>query len=632
MSLPVVRLNPAWLSGWDKRKIFTVNNSGTERRQVVVDLTVFNTSGTDTATEVYLNGNVRSDWGDIRVTRIDGTTHIPFGILRREATFVEIAIKVPVAKAGNTQYILYYDGPAPDVYKIANLTDVHYDSAESHAERDESLTYIQNFKTRMTTWAPDLAVHCGDKIGTVTTGESNCLALYQDTIDEFAGVTATVVRDGIAPGNHDFEDMSFANVLAKHAGEAWRNDPTKPYDYWESDDYRFITLDANYSPGTDTHLSLSHQGFGFINPAQQAWLRSTLEDSTKECIVYCHQLLCEADAEQFNPGSVPSSAYHTQNRKLVRSILEKSQKVVAVIHGHMHKSRVDVIRGIPYIAVGNISNDPNFGEVPITAQGRLGLFRFDRSSRVINYIFEIFISGNYETMYESYIPFGKTSLVSDRGSDPEETFAFIKNPAAPFNKSSYLRDPVQMFAESPANLWKYPNNFQTPDDSDQMDSIRVQGRNNDPNWGRAYWFYETISTGFMFKGRIMMGDNSSKAFKFGGRQTGGISGNPKIYIAFTTSGNINIFNSTTPVTVGTYTLGQWYKFEVFADIVTGLFSVYLDGTLVANGFSFWSTVDNYFRQMEIVTETGDVWLNSFSVRRWFDPMPAITGFAAEETA
>ncbi|SNQ58933.1 hypothetical protein [Candidatus Methanoperedens nitratireducens] len=39
-------------------------------------LMLYNSTGTDTPGNVYLGGNVRSDFGDIRFTKSDGTTGI----------------------------------------------------------------------------------------------------------------------------------------------------------------------------------------------------------------------------------------------------------------------------------------------------------------------------------------------------------------------------------------------------------------------------------------------------------------------------------------------------------------------------------------------------------------------------
>ena len=78
-------------------------------------LTVYNSSGTDTPGVVYLNGNARSDFGDIRFTKSDGVTLLDYWI-ESDSSGVNATVWVEVdsipASPNNASIYLYYGNPA----------------------------------------------------------------------------------------------------------------------------------------------------------------------------------------------------------------------------------------------------------------------------------------------------------------------------------------------------------------------------------------------------------------------------------------------------------------------------------------------------------------------------------------
>jgi hypothetical protein len=623
-----------FLSGFTKRKKITIDAAESIRNHIV-DLTIYNTAGTDTVSAIYLDGNVRSDWGDVRFTKEDGTTCLPFAILRTESTYIEIQFQIPVGRTSTVKVYLYYDGPAADVFKIASITDSHYDAGSDVNDRDLTLMFIANFVTRMQTYLPDLAVNNGDKTGASSAVEATQLSWYQSVLDAFDNVDpyCTDWKDGVAPGNHDFEYMSFANVLAKHSAETWMETGVM-YGDWETTNFHFISLDANYTPNTDTHLTISHQGYGYINPAQIAWLKTTLAAATKDVIVFCHQPLCELDTEQW---TLTKDIYHTQNRADIRNILEASGKVVACIHGHTHFSRIDVIEGIPYICTGNLTNDAvnnanlAFGELPAVSEGRWELIEFDRSSRTIRVKHEVLISAAYHTVYDSIVPFGITSISNDISNNPEAVYSSNYNAA--FDKSNYLRDACQLYVIDDDYLRKFPVNFHTPDDPTQKNYIRIQGRTNAPNYGRAYWVFDAPPGKFCFEGTIYLTTLSGISIKLG---KSNVSTAPGVDLFFTTGGDIKVYHGLVETLLTTYSADTEYKFQIFVDTVNGDFSLIINGVSYNNagaGYDFYIT-PYPIRQLEIVTETGDFFIHNFRIRPWtvpFDDNPEIITVGAEET-
>jgi len=65
--------DPDWLSGWQYRKSHVIENTSGAGTNYQVSVKVYYGSGTDSDSDVYLNGKVRSDFGDVRFTDDTGT-------------------------------------------------------------------------------------------------------------------------------------------------------------------------------------------------------------------------------------------------------------------------------------------------------------------------------------------------------------------------------------------------------------------------------------------------------------------------------------------------------------------------------------------------------------------------------
>jgi alkaline phosphatase len=103
------------------------------------------------------------------------------------------------------------------------------------------------------------------------------------------------------------------------------------------------------------------------------WLKSDLDPSKLPVIVLGHQFLNAA--EQVDPKFDP--AHTVKNASDVRSVLEKSGKVLAVFAGHYHDGGYQQVNGITYIglqsnaAYGNDASYLNqFATVDVRADGK----------------------------------------------------------------------------------------------------------------------------------------------------------------------------------------------------------------------------------------------------------------------
>lgn len=77
----IVTLNGNSISGWDYRKQKTINGTTAgAQTNYQMKLTVYKGSGADTSGVVYLGGNARDDFGDLRFTKSDGVTLLDYWI------------------------------------------------------------------------------------------------------------------------------------------------------------------------------------------------------------------------------------------------------------------------------------------------------------------------------------------------------------------------------------------------------------------------------------------------------------------------------------------------------------------------------------------------------------------------
>lgn len=99
----------AWLTEWNRRKSKTIDGSSAGiQTDYQMKLTVHKSTGTDTATDIYLGTNVRDDFGDVRFTQSDGTTLLDYWIESYTPGSVAIFwIKVPSIPANPDSLVIY---------------------------------------------------------------------------------------------------------------------------------------------------------------------------------------------------------------------------------------------------------------------------------------------------------------------------------------------------------------------------------------------------------------------------------------------------------------------------------------------------------------------------------------------
>ena len=133
----------SWLEGWLRRKSVTIQGSSAGAvTDYCIKIVVHYGSGTDSGEHVYLNGNCRVDFGDIRFTASDGITLLTYCIEEKvDGDYAVFWVKIPsIPTSPNTVTIyIYYDNP--DATDISNGTGTFqfYDDFEDQDISDWTL-------------------------------------------------------------------------------------------------------------------------------------------------------------------------------------------------------------------------------------------------------------------------------------------------------------------------------------------------------------------------------------------------------------------------------------------------------------------------------------------------------------
>jgi len=100
----------AWLSGWQYRKSHVINSASGAGTNYQIKIKVHYGSGSDSGEDVYLNGHCKTDFGDIRFTKDDGTTLLDYWMEEKTDSdyaifWVEIADDL---SSSNVTIYIYY--------------------------------------------------------------------------------------------------------------------------------------------------------------------------------------------------------------------------------------------------------------------------------------------------------------------------------------------------------------------------------------------------------------------------------------------------------------------------------------------------------------------------------------------
>lgn len=252
--------------------------------------------------------------------------------------------------SGNEEYL-----------RFGLVTDIHFAHRSVHGTRyygqsipklEEAIGVFNNRKL-------DFMIELGDLKDQGDSPEREQTLSFLDEIEKtlqtFNGPVYHVL------GNHDMDSISKAEFLehTANSGDA----KGKPYYSFVRNNIRFIVLDGNCNEdGTDYDSGNFDWTKAFIPAPQKEWLQQELQKDELPAIIFIHELL--------DTFSGIDKELCIGNAEEIVSILEKSNKVVAVIQGHHHAGNYSFRSGIHYFTMkgmieGSLPENNSFAIVEI---------------------------------------------------------------------------------------------------------------------------------------------------------------------------------------------------------------------------------------------------------------------------
>jgi Icc protein len=223
-------------------------------------------------------------------------------------------------------------------FRFALISDVHFGPSAYHDGKlrklgDHAERLSRAFVEEMNRGpAPDLVVNLGD----VVEDESPelDLARYREFMALLGGLPCPVLH---VAGNHESVHLSDTALAT-----LW-NRPEPLYYWQDAGPVRFIVL-----------RTVQHRRSIELPERQIAWLGDVLAASNRPVVLLMHHPISEQQVSG-NPWFEKQPALcRVSNRRDVRAVIGRSNRVIAVFNGHVHWNHLDVIDGIPYITVQSL--------------------------------------------------------------------------------------------------------------------------------------------------------------------------------------------------------------------------------------------------------------------------------------
>ncbi len=160
---------PDFLSGWSYRKLHAIGGSADgDLTNYQMRFVVWNTAGTDSGGNVYLNGKGKSDFSDLRFTTVSGSL-MPYWIESSNSSAAVVWVKIPTIPRGGTQIYLYYGNT----------------SATTNSNPSNVMEYYDGFEDGVSNWTVDSGptfvaqtsvVFAGEKAAQYTHGSTTTMS------------------------------------------------------------------------------------------------------------------------------------------------------------------------------------------------------------------------------------------------------------------------------------------------------------------------------------------------------------------------------------------------------------------------------------------------------------------------
>lgn len=225
--------------------------------------------------------------------------------------------------------------------KFVILTDIHlgpegYWNGVLRKVNKEAKLYLSNFVEEMNNKVkPEFVVILGDLI------EDNGIKNDQENIAYVVSLLSKLnCTVYYVAGNHDLHNLS-EDELAR----IFRQD--KLYYSFDHNNIHFIVLFSR----------VIREEISEIDEQQLEWLEEDLEQTNQKAILFVHHGLADQNLKG-NPWFEKRPDYALiENRNKVRSIIESSNKVLAVFNSHIHWNNKDIHNSIPYYTIQSLTEN-----------------------------------------------------------------------------------------------------------------------------------------------------------------------------------------------------------------------------------------------------------------------------------
>jgi Icc protein len=230
--------------------------------------------------------------------------------------------------------------------RFAFVSDVHFGPNAYHAGKLRKLTHrapellasVVDQLNRVE--RPELVINLGDSIEDANREAD--LAEYGRFVSVLRGSSAPLLH---VAGNHDQVNLGDDDLRG-----LWGHEGPLHYSR-DVGGVHFAVL-----------RTIEHKDVAIHVPDEQlAWLEADLAACRAPAIVLMHHPASDMRLEGNRWFEHAPHICRIAERKRIRSIIERSGKVVAVFNGHVHWNHLDVIGGIPYITlqsmIENVDDD-----------------------------------------------------------------------------------------------------------------------------------------------------------------------------------------------------------------------------------------------------------------------------------
>jgi alkaline phosphatase len=261
--------------------------------------------------------------------------------------------------------VLSTESEAKPLLRVGLMTDLHYADKPPTKTRfyREALAKLDEAVEAMNREKPALVIELGDFIDQADSVEKE-IEWLKTMESHFARLS--MPRHYVL-GNHCVGTLTKEEFTANTKA-------TGSFESFEAGGVTFVILDACFrSDGTP----YSRKNFDWkdanVPKDELSWLENQLSKASGPVIVLAHQRL---DADK---------AQAVQNAAEVRSLLEKSGKVLAVFQGHSHKNDYQLITGIHYTTLvamveGSGAENNGYTMLDVLSDGSLRLNGFRKQA------------------------------------------------------------------------------------------------------------------------------------------------------------------------------------------------------------------------------------------------------------